>query len=242
MYVNVHQSDNVLFVEPKYKNFKEEIFEYKQIDIDQYKQEILPKVNVFHSTDLAKSMVARDRGRSLEQYDVFDGDMISKDSLMSMVLYTDYTELSSVFSSTFRKKNMFEPLSSTKKRHTNFYWMSRFLRRTVAIYGYNNYKEYQKYASYPPTTTQEKLGGPFFCGMSMLMTMPQFAMRIFSPTSTSCQIAVAIKFAGDKGVIIEFMTSIESNAQELRGLDLSWISRYKEEDERYEIFLSFQIQ
>ena len=77
-----------------------------------------------------------------------------------------------------------------------------------------------------------KLGGPFFCGMSMILTMPQFSIRLFCPTSTSCHMEVAVKFSGEEGIIVEFMTSDERYAQYLRGLDVSWISRYKEEDER----------
>ena len=103
--------------------------------------------------------------------------------------------------------------------------MSKLLRETVAIYGYNN-----KADVFGNVTTE--LGGPFFCGMSMVMTMPQFAIKLFCPTSTSCHIEVALKFAGEDGIILEFNTSKEHWASRLKGLDLSWISRYKEEDER----------
>ena len=103
--------------------------------------------------------------------------------------------------------------------------MSKLLRETVAIYGQNNSTD-------DMFETPSKLGGPFFCGMSTVMTLPQFAIKLFSPTSTSCQIAVAIKFAGHDGIIVEFASSQESNASQLRGLDLSWLSRYKEEHER----------
>ena len=143
-----------------------------------------------------------------------------------MILYTDYSNLSSDFSSTFRNKTKFEAFSRTKQRHANYYWMSKLLRETVAIYGYNN-------STLHMDMTAHKLGGPFFCGMSMVMTMPQFAIKLFSPTSTSCHIEVALKFAGKTGIILEFMTSQEWNASILKGLDLSWTSRYKEEDERY---------
>ena len=106
--------------------------------------------------------------------------------------------------------------------------MSRFLRETIAIYGQSNRYPY----------ASGRLGGPFFCGMSMMLTMPQFSIRLFSPTSTSCHIEVAIKFSGEEGIIVEFMTNDDGWCIGRRGLDLSWISRYKEEDERYEKMFS----
>ena len=112
--------------------------------------------------------------------------------------------------------------------------MSRLLRETVAAYGYNNASKYDD-------DSQQPLGGPFFCGMSRVMTLPQFAIRLFSPTSTSCKIAVAVNFSGHQGIIVEFMTGQEYNAASLRGLDLSWISRFKEEDERCEKILCSSI-
>ena len=195
---------------------------YKNINIKHYKTEILPKAEAFHETKLVKSMEADD---NYKRFGIIKGAPISKERLISMILYTDYSDLSSDFTSTFRNKTKFEGFKRTKQRHTNYYWMSRLLRETVAIYGYNNHST--------GWATQQKLGGPFFCGMSMVMTMPQFAIHLFCPTSTSCHIEVALKFAGEDGIIIEFMTSQEEYAAGLRGLDLSWISRYKEEDERY---------
>ena len=76
-----------------------------------------------------------------------------------------------------------------------------------------------------------KLTGPFYCGMSMVMKMTQFAIDLLSPTSTSCQICVALKFSGHEGIVIELNNT--TFAKQTRGLDVSWISRFKEEDERY---------
>ena len=222
---DIDQSNNPLFVTPKYENLKQEIVNYQHINIDQYEKEILPKAEAFYETKLVRSMTCNNYEGRFNKYGITKDEIISKDRLISMILYTDYTELSSDFSSTFRRKTVFEPLTRTKKRHRNYYWMSKLLRETVAIYGQSNTDKSR-------TKTTEKLGGPFFCGMSMVMKMPQFAISLFSPTSTSCHLEVTIKFSGSQGIIVEFLTSTETNAQTLRGLDLSWLSRYKEEDER----------
>ena len=181
----------------------------------------MPKAKAFHQTKLVKSIKAYKADHQyLPRYGIAVDDIISKERLISMILYTDYSDLSSDFSSTFRNKTKFEGLKTTKRRHTNYYWMSKLLRETVAIYGKNN--DFFRGGRY-----STELGGPFFCGMSMVMTMPQFVMRLFCPTSTSCHLEVALKFAGEEGLILEFTSS-----PPLKGLDLSWISRYKEEDER----------
>merc|ERR1712228_1081907 len=76
--------------------------------------------------------------------------------------------------------------------------------------------------------------GPYFCGMNMRLNIPSFAMRLNSPSSTSKQISVAIKFSGPKGVVLTFDNPRNNRQYKyLRGWDCSWIGRFgKEEDER----------
>ena len=77
------------------------------------------------------------------------------------------------------------------------------------------------------------LRGPFYTGMSSVMTMPEFRIRLYGPTSTSMQIAVAARFGGDKGMLIEFDNS-RADGKDVKKYDVSWISRYgSQEDERY---------
>eukprot|EP01084_Bolivina_argentea_P307721 531916_1 len=65
------------------------------------------------------------------------------------------------------------------------------------------------------------------------MNISQFNIRLCSPTSTSMQIEVAIKFSGKNGIILQFNNpQTQAQCQYLRGFNVSWISRYAEEDER----------
>eukprot|EP01084_Bolivina_argentea_P122946 217901_1 len=57
-------------------------------------------------------------------------------------------------------------------------------------------------------------------------------MKLCAPTSTSIHIEVAIIFSGVDGIIIQLDNPHTTQHQWLRGFDVSWISRYKEEDER----------
>eukprot|EP01084_Bolivina_argentea_P008921 16699_1 len=92
--------------------------------------------------------------------------------------------------------------------------MSRILRETVEIFGID--KEYR--------------GASFYTGISFVMSIPSFRIRLCSPSSTSTQIEVAIKFSGRNGMILKLMKAKGWNS--LQAFDCSWISRYKEEDER----------
>ena len=213
---NYYDRNNPLFMKPKYENLKEEILHYQYINIQQYKQGIIIKANEYQQTQLVQSMKAR---IDYDEYGISEDEVLSMDRLMTIILYTDYTDLSRHFSSTFRKSNLFEPLQTTKYRHSKYYWMSKLLRETVRIYGHNYEDEGLR-------------DGPYYCGMSKVMTMPEFAMKLFSPSSTSCHIEVAMKFSGESGLIIEFNNE-GGLATVVKGLEVSWVSRFAEEDERY---------
>ena len=58
--------------------------------------------------------------------------------------------------------------------------------------------------------------------------------------STSGQLEVALKFSGERGMILE-MDNSKGDGRLLQGMNCSWISRYKEEDERYLYYKSLYI-
>ena len=211
---NYWKDKNKNFVAPKYSNFKEEIFCYGLLDPNLFEKEIVPKVKQYLNTNIVKAM----KKAIIDEYSIKEGTPIGFDNLLSVVLYTDYDALSGGFSSTFRKKWIFEPIQQTKRRNQKYYWFSKILTETVRIYG-ENYMV-------------DDLEGPFYCGMSCVMNMPQFSIELISPTSTSIHIEVAMKFSGEEGMIIQFDNE-EGRAISQRAFDCSWLSRYPEEDERY---------
>ena len=68
--------------------------------------------------------------------------------IQSLILYTDFSMLSSSFTSTFRKKYENESLESVKNRNSSYYWMSKFLIEAVNGYGYLEMNLPQKMKSY----------------------------------------------------------------------------------------------
>ena len=98
----------------------------------------------------------------MNRFGISYGVRIGFSNLLSIILYTDYSELSSHFTATFRKKWMFEPLQETKRRNKTYWWLSKILQETVHIYGQSRY-EYN-YDGYSERI--DGLIGPFYTGMS----------------------------------------------------------------------------
>ena len=167
-------------------------------------------------THKVKSIEASPTATYEHHYGIQNWTVLGTANLTAIILYTDFTELSSNFTSTFRKQNAFETLSQIKERNRRYWWWSKTLRETVELFGAHAWD----------------MNGPYYCGMSYVMTLPALAIRLCSPTSTSVHLEVALKFAGEEGIIIQFNTSKTTGFEYLRGFDCSFISKYKEEDER----------
>ena len=240
------QIDNEYYVEPKYSNFKEEIMNYQYLNLKQH-SEALTKAKVYMDTVMVKSINKRNHAnRGITQaphYNISRGENISMGHITSVILYTDCTDLSCHFTSSFRKLETWETLESMKNRNRNYGWLSKYLMEAVQVYGDTGVRYCAKFGltgvygsePHPPDCEYSHIGGtligPFYCGMSTMLHMPQFSILLLSPTSTSGQLEVAMKFSGESGIIIEISNYIHP-AWRVMGLDVSTISRYKEEDER----------
>ena len=206
-----------LYVTQRYTSFKEEILNYHLVTIKQYAQDIMDKAQHYMETETTKSIFA-DAEKAPPHYGIYDEDPLRIQDLMSLIMYTDFTNLSSNFTATFRKKHPFESIESVKRRNSKYWWWSKTLRETIEIFGESKWNS--------------NLKGPFFTGMSFVMTMPQFLIRLCLPVSTSMHIEVATKFSGEDGLIITLNVDNTAATQHLRAFDCSWFSRFKEEDER----------
>ena len=232
---NIHDhsgySPSQLFVEPKYLSFKEEIYNYKYLEVRHYKQEIVPKVNEYIETHKVKRIKSKSltSNASLKapnivniDYGIKSQTTISFNHLLSITMYCDLTRLCTEFSSTFRPLHNYESLESIKSRNATYYWMSRYLRETVQYFGVKKIKK-KKDKGY-------HFEGPFFCGLSYKLIFPEFHIRLCSPTSTSHEIAIAHKFSKGKGIVVQLNNNIVCH-EYLRGFQCDWISSFKEESE-----------
>ena len=216
------------YIERKYDTFKEEMLNYDFLSIKQLNKEIIPKVNEYLKSNIVKSI--KNNGVFKDLYLIEENESIKLDHLLSVTLYTDYSKLSADFTSTFRKKWRFEPLEEIKRRNRKYWWWSKLLTETVMVYG-NSYDDND---NANPSKNRNPLKGPFYTGMNHVMNMPQFNIDLLSPTSTSVHIEVATRFGGESGMILQFNND-SGSGQHTFGWDCSWLSRFKEEDERYTI-------
>ena len=162
------------------------------------------------------------------RYGIEAGSRLSHDHMLSIVLRCDWSELCTAFSGTFRHSTPFESLDSIKARNREYSIWSRLLRETVEYFGQRGGGDVYNKSS---RKFMDKMHGPFFCGMSRVMAIPEFNLRICAPTSTSRQFAVATRFAGPSGMVIQLNNCGHANADNLRGFDCAWISQFSEESE-----------
>eukprot|EP01083_Nonionella_stella_P275594 936072_1 len=203
-----------LCVKQKYSSFKEEISNYRHLSMNQY-QKVVVKADSYKECDIVRKTQYETDERSFYHYDIAEDSTLGYEHLISLTFYTDYSDLSTDFSGSFRKTSAFEPLSLVKRRNREYWWLSKLLRETVECFGENR--------------DDDTLYGPFYCGMSCVMIIPEFNIRLYSATSTSKQIAVAMKFSGPNGMLLQLNNDMHGW---LRAFDCSWMSRYPEEDER----------
>ena len=109
--------------------------------------------------------------------------------------------------------------------------MARGLKEVIKIYGQDSGKGAFTSGG---CGLLDELVPPFYCGMSYIMLMPEFGIRLTGPTSTSVQLECATNFGGEEGIIIQLDNNTRWG-QEVRGFDVSFISRYGgQESEVYE--------
>eukprot|EP01084_Bolivina_argentea_P053396 98008_1 len=201
------------YINPKYNDMKSEILE--NINIDLY-NEIFEKANqLLNKSNILKSMKVNNGvfGDYLH-FGIQDGQYLLISNILSILFYTDTSDLSYDFSLTFRKKSINETNNSMKNRNSCFYYWSKILNETVNLFGNALYRH-----KIPV----------LYHGVSKLMYFDSFVTQFCSPTSMTRQLTVAVSFCGTNGVILE-LTEFPSNHP--RYFNCSIISRYPNEDER----------
>ena len=156
--------------------------------------------------------------------------------MQAIICYCDWTDLCTSFSSSFRAICFEESIGSIKRRHSAYYHLSVLLLESVQIYGHGGVMT--TYIADPafgrvPISGSVRETGPFFCGISAVMPVPEFQIKLMGPTSTSVHQEVALRFADQDGMILTFNNDGTADNYGINFLDTKWISRYWEEDERY---------
>ena len=190
----------------KYLSLKEEILLNSDNEITNTKMwtnMVILKANQFFYTTKVKKMRANQRNITNLPTD----KPISIQHLQSIILYCDFSLLSTLFTATFRQIHETESLKEIKERNKAYYHLSKYLFQTIQGYGYK-----------PNSQKNEVL----YSGMGVILNMKNTDLYLRGPTSTSTELIIAQNFSKSNGVILEL-----SGRDEFR-FDTSWISRYPE--------------
>ena len=220
-------------------NIKDDILNSGFITNKQFKKQIMFKAQKYIKTKRAKRKVCKykeERGdvwigvielRNL-CYGINYGDIMTIQHLVAIICYTDYDRLQTAWTATFRNKHFGESLASIKQRNQHYYNLSKSLAEAVQCFG-NQCMTYLDGWSHLEYTEQS---GPFYCGMSSIMPLSSFNLRLQSPTSTTLHREVAVRFAKESGIMIKVNNNELNINKRCAFLNTSWISRFPEEDER----------
>ena len=219
---------------PKHAHLKDEILsnDDNEINAKEYRSKVLFKAQQLMKSEAIKQLQAHKYGGSCWianwiDCDVSENDPIREEHVVSLILYCDFDALSTALSSTFRRREPFEPLASVKRRNRRYWHLSKLLRESVQLFGMCNCQDRSYHKACPAA-------GPFFCGVNRVLLMPSFSIRLCAPTSTSKSLSVALNFATTKGLIVTLNNEKLGFAggKALNHFDVRCVSKYKEENER----------
>ena len=213
-------TEKELYVPRKYETYKEEILSH--ITKKEYEL-IMTKATEYSKSTKVKSITPNFQ-IVLLNYEIAKGDHMKLDHIISLILYCDYSKYCTAFSSTFRKISITERMEEVKKRNGLFWFQSKSFREAVECFGVCNVNKYVQDGMDP-------ISGPFYSGLDLVLAIPEFSLRLCSPTSTSVHMEVSLNFSKRTGIIIQ-LNNNKPPSFFLPIFDVSWISRYPDEDER----------
>eukprot|EP01084_Bolivina_argentea_P074994 136010_1 len=235
-------SPKQLYVSQKYNSLKFEILNNKIYSLNIAQLNIsIRKALKYLNTNKIKTITCLHYLRVIPNSDHVDsefvtgmkrGNPMSINHILSILLYTDWSELSSEFSNTFRKHHVTATFALIKKRNREFANFSRFLMETIMCFGNLGYSRYFKFLPNRYTEKMDFETGPFYCGLSRTMVISCYNIRLYAPTSTTKQLEVAHRFTDDCGMIVQLNNNGHHYGFQLTSWNCSWLSNYVGEDER----------
>ena len=165
-------------------------------------------------------------GHAWLNYDISENDIISIDHIIALILYCDFSTYCTRFSKTFRQICSIESMEEVKARNSCFWFQSKNFREVVEGYGSLGNSRWLPAGQEPET-------GPFFTGLDAVLAVPEFTLRLYSPTSTSKHIAVSLNFSKQTGMIIQLNNKeLDDVCGDVSFFDVRWLSRFPDEDGR----------
>lgn len=171
--------------------------------------------SIFYSlTEKAKTLKSKYYGLDNEAYEIAPYLPITIPHLLSVLLYTNHTDLQYNFK---KYGTRFHDKASTfpelKKWNAKIGWWYIYLCQAVLFYG----------------SECNSKTDIFYHGLSVKLLFPNFNPTFRAPISTTTAIQVAQRFATHKGILIVLKPTPNS---EDRYFDTTWLSNFPQEQER----------
>ena len=120
-----------LYVKRKYNSYKEEMLHH--ISHRQYRI-CSNKANQQMTSIKVKKLSSKGIDEVLH-YGIPAYSTITRNHILSVILYCDLDRYSTKFSETFRRMKQYETLESVKWRNSQYWWQARLLSETVSLWG-----------------------------------------------------------------------------------------------------------
>ena len=222
------QNSNRMIKSGKYDNLQQELLSNGDNEIQRRNYNIMAAKSMeLIKTQKVKAMKFWSHPTDWSSsYGIRNGSPIQLHHIQAVICYTDFSDLSTSFTKTLRRNNPLESLQSMKKRNSCYYWMSKYLVEAVEGYG--------------DTPVNETL----YCGMSCRLIMGSVSLYLNGSTSTTTALTISQNFATVDGLILEIDNPRASLQNELCvfRLNVSALSRYKEESERLFMHSKFPME
>ena len=165
------------YIMKKYVNLKDEMINNKiyRLDIKRYNN-VIKKAEMNINSKLCKENKSAD-SLSSEYYKIKSNSPLVIENLMSVILYTDYIDLSFAFRRTFRPISDQETNEQLKNRHREYWNWSKILSETVELYG---------------DSVSNANIEVFYYGVSFLLSFPNFISHFCGPTSATSHLEVCV--------------------------------------------------
>eukprot|EP01084_Bolivina_argentea_P219393 372113_1 len=178
------------YIFPKYNSLKDEITigAENKLTIFTYNQTLIKAQYKFNAF---KNEIKVTYKKWVNIYNIPVGSIITLSHILSVLMYTNHTELSSEFSRSFRKISIKETDLELKKRHCIFGNWGKLLRECVECFG---------------TDLKDTQSEYFYHGLSCPLLFHSFSNKFSGPTSTSLSYITAVMFANQgngNGIVIK---------------------------------------
>eukprot|EP01084_Bolivina_argentea_P059536 108739_1 len=211
IYLNYWENGFENTVTPKYCTLKKELLNNKICVISEREYYWLYEECMKLYKTKRHKVTAKHIGVNNKKFNIESGTPITMNHLISLKLYTDFCEITKKFKKTMRKKNHLESLESLICRNSECAQWSRYIKESCSFYGGNLGKNITLYT-----------------GLTRKLLFSSMRQHFECPLSTTLNYNKALTFCKDNGCVLK----LKAGNSKTRYFDVSWLSRYKEEQER----------